>query len=66
VANASGEAWYRGELDFTGGEMVLVLKLIALAVCLQDFYKAADVGGRRPAAWQAAPTPALLGSAGAA
>jgi lysophospholipid acyltransferase len=45
VANASGEAWYRGELDFTGGEMVLVLKLISVAVCLQDFHdKKPEVG----------------------
>ncbi|MEW5306286.1 MAG: hypothetical protein WDW36_008759 [Sanguina aurantia] len=36
VSNASAGNWNKGQLDFTGGEMVLVLKLIALAMCHQD------------------------------
>jgi len=40
VVNASGEAWQAGQMDFTGCEMVLVLKLISLAVARQDHYVA--------------------------
>jgi lysophospholipid acyltransferase len=42
AANASGLSWNSGELDFTGGQMVLTLKLIALAMCVQDAQRAAD------------------------
>mmetsp|Transcript_35537 Transcript_35537/g.78847 ORF Transcript_35537/g.78847 Transcript_35537/m.78847 type:complete len:511 (-) Transcript_35537:481-2013(-) len=38
VVNASGASWNEGQIDFTGCDMVLVLKLIALAVCYQDSY----------------------------
>lgn len=38
VANASGLSWSEGNLDFTGGEMVLTLKLIAIAVSYQDSF----------------------------
>ncbi len=40
VVNASGENWHLGLLDFTGCEMVLVLKLIAFAVSRQDHWQA--------------------------
>ena len=36
MVNASGENWQLGLLDFTGCEMVLVLKLISVAVARQD------------------------------
>ncbi|KAF8073163.1 LPLAT1 [Scenedesmus sp. PABB004] len=36
VVNASGVNWNAGNLDFTGGQMVLTLKLISMAVCFQD------------------------------
>eukprot|EP00879_Flechtneria_rotunda_P012872 GHRR01013442.1.p1 GENE.GHRR01013442.1~~GHRR01013442.1.p1 ORF type:complete len:475 (+),score=119.27 GHRR01013442.1:190-1614(+) len=36
VANASGVSWNAGDLDFTGGQMVLTLKLISMAMCFQD------------------------------
>lgn len=36
VANASGVNWNAGDLDFTGGQMVLTLKLISMAMCFQD------------------------------
>lgn len=36
VANASGISWNAGNLDFTGGQMVLTLKLISMAMCFQD------------------------------
>eukprot|EP00775_Hariotina_reticulata_P003753 gene3753-4011_t len=36
VANASGISWNEGVLDFTGGQMVLTLKLISMAMCFQD------------------------------
>uniref|UniRef100_A0A7R9V9L7 Uncharacterized protein n=1 Tax=Chlamydomonas euryale TaxID=1486919 RepID=A0A7R9V9L7_9CHLO len=44
VVNASGENWQAGLLDFTGCEMVLVLKLISLAVARQDGWKLATRG----------------------
>ncbi len=36
VNQASGLAWKDGNLDFTGAQMVLTLKLIAVAMCYQD------------------------------
>ncbi|GFR42985.1 hypothetical protein Agub_g3984 [Astrephomene gubernaculifera] len=39
VINASGESWKTGNLDFTGGAMVAVLKLIAMCVCRQDSFR---------------------------
>ncbi|KDD76279.1 membrane-bound O-acyltransferase [Helicosporidium sp. ATCC 50920] len=36
VLQASGLSWEKGELDFTGAQMVLTLRLIAAAVCYQD------------------------------
>lgn len=36
VHQASGLAWKDGNLDFTGAQMVLTLKLISVAVCYQD------------------------------
>ena len=36
VLNASGLSWNAGDMDFTGGQMVLTLKLISMAVCFQD------------------------------
>lgn len=36
VANASGVNWNAGDLDFTGAQMVLTLKLISMAMCFQD------------------------------
>jgi hypothetical protein len=34
--NASGVSWNKGVLDPTGAQMVLTLKLISTAMCLQD------------------------------
>lgn len=36
IAQASGMAWKEGQLDFTGAQMVLTLKLVAIAICYQD------------------------------
>lgn len=36
VLQASGAAWKEGHLDFTGAQMVLTLRLIAVAVSYQD------------------------------
>ncbi|GMH32498.1 hypothetical protein BSKO_00332 [Bryopsis sp. KO-2023] len=36
VANASGASWQEGQMDFTGAQMLLVLKLISVAHCCQD------------------------------
>lgn len=36
VTQASGLAWKAGQLDFTGAQMVLTLKLIAIGMCVQD------------------------------
>lgn len=36
VVSASGAAWKEGHLDFTGAQMVLTLRLIAVAVSYQD------------------------------
>lgn len=36
VAQASGIAWKSGVMDFTGCQMVVTLKIVAAAVCLQD------------------------------
>lgn len=45
AANASGLSWNAGDMDFTGGQMVLTLKLISMAVCFQDAHsKANEVG----------------------
>lgn len=44
MINASGEAWSAGQMDFTGGSMVLVLKLISLATSYQDAKRRAKVG----------------------
>ncbi|GBF90895.1 lysophospholipid acyltransferase-like [Raphidocelis subcapitata] len=37
--NASGISWNKGVLDPTGAQMVLTLKLISTAMCLQDFHE---------------------------
>lgn len=39
VCNASGEAWKAGQLDFTGGAMVVALKLLSLCQCRQDSFR---------------------------
>ncbi|KXZ56055.1 hypothetical protein GPECTOR_2g937 [Gonium pectorale] len=39
VMNASGDAWKTGEMDFTGGAMVAVLKLIAMCASRQDSFR---------------------------
>ena len=39
VASASGEAWKQGQMDFTGAQMILTLKLISTAVSFQDGMK---------------------------
>ena len=36
IAQSSGTAWKEGNLDFTGAQMVLTLKLVAIAICYQD------------------------------
>lgn len=36
VANASGLFWEAGDMDFTGPQMVLTLKLVSMAVSYQD------------------------------
>lgn len=36
IAQASGMSWKEGQLDFTGAQMVLTLKLVAIAICYQD------------------------------
>lgn len=36
VYQASGMAWKEGQLDFTGAQMMLTLKLISVAICYQD------------------------------
>lgn len=43
VLQASGLSWKEGQLDFTGAQMVLTLKLIAIGVCYQDSRIAKDV-----------------------
>lgn len=57
AANASGASWSAGALDFTGGQMVLTLKLIALAMCVQDACRA-DEGAAGGAGGGAAAAPA--------
>lgn len=44
VVNASGSNWQMGLLDFTGCEMVLVLKLITVAVARQDYWQSKKKG----------------------
>ncbi|GIL46654.1 hypothetical protein Vafri_3591 [Volvox africanus] len=39
VVNASGESWKTGNMDFTGGAMVAVLKLVSICVCRQDSFR---------------------------
>lgn len=47
MVNASGLSWNAGDMDFTGGQMVLTLKLISMAVCFQDTHsKSTEVRGR--------------------
>lgn len=36
VLQASGMSWKEGQLDFTGAQMILTLKLISIAMCYQD------------------------------
>jgi len=36
INQASGMAWKEGNMDFTGAQMVLTLKLISIAMCYQD------------------------------
>ena len=36
IHQASGMSWKEGNLDFTGAQMVLTLKLVAVAMCRQD------------------------------
>ena len=43
VAGASGTAWKSGNMDFTGAQMVVTLKIISAAVCYQDGLKQAQV-----------------------
>jgi hypothetical protein len=55
--NASGVSWNKGVLDPTGAQMVLTLKLISTAMCLQDFYeKKPQVGPAGPCAMERALT----------
>ncbi|KAL6777134.1 LPT1 [Auxenochlorella protothecoides x Auxenochlorella symbiontica] len=42
VFQASGLSWKEGQLDFTGAQMVLTLKLVAIGVCYQDGRTHAD------------------------
>lgn len=44
--NASGVSWNKGVLDPTGAQMVLTLKLISTAMCLQDFHEKTPQVGR--------------------
>ncbi|GLC46847.1 hypothetical protein PLESTB_001540800 [Pleodorina starrii] len=39
VVNASGESWKTGNMDFTGGAMVAVLKLVSICVCRSDSFR---------------------------
>lgn len=36
VMQASGTSWKEGALDFTGAQMVITLRIIAVAVCYRD------------------------------
>eukprot|EP01025_Chloroclados_australasicus_P031139 TRINITY_DN3141_c0_g1_i2.p1 TRINITY_DN3141_c0_g1~~TRINITY_DN3141_c0_g1_i2.p1 ORF type:complete len:490 (+),score=42.82 TRINITY_DN3141_c0_g1_i2:298-1767(+) len=36
MINASGHAWQQGDIDFTGGQMVVTLKIIAIAISRAD------------------------------
>lgn len=36
IHQASGMAWKDGQLDFTGAQMILTLKLVSVAMCYQD------------------------------
>jgi hypothetical protein len=67
AANASGLSWSSGELDFTGGQMVLTLKLIGLAMCVQDAQRQADaVAADAGAGAEASAPPSKRGAAPAA
>lgn len=46
VVNASGLSWNAGDMDFTGGQMVLTLKLISMAVCFQDAHSKGKEDGK--------------------
>ena len=43
VFSASGEAWKQGNMDFTGAQMILTLKLISTAVSYQDGLRSSTV-----------------------
>ncbi|EFJ48091.1 hypothetical protein VOLCADRAFT_120919 [Volvox carteri f. nagariensis] len=61
VVNASGESWKTGNMDFTGGAMVAVLKLVSICVCRQDsFRKNKEDLSAYQAAHQLVSTPTLL------
>ncbi len=44
VMKASGTSWKEGALDFTGAQMVITLRIIAVAVCCQDGSSSDKVG----------------------
>ncbi|KAG2426844.1 hypothetical protein HYH02_014697 [Chlamydomonas schloesseri] len=61
VVNASGESWKTGNMDFTGGAMVAVLKLISICVCRADsFRKNKEDLSPYQSAHQLTRTPSLL------
>lgn len=43
IGQASGLSWKEGNLDFTGAQMVLTLKLVAVAMCYQDGKRGGEV-----------------------
>ena len=43
MSSASGEAWKQGNMDFTGAQMILTLKLISTAVSYQDGLRSSPV-----------------------
>ena len=45
MLHASGLQWKAGNVDFTGAQMVLTLKLIAAAVSFQDGLKGQEASG---------------------
>ena len=54
MLGSSGAAWKAGQLDFTGAQMVLTLKLIAAAMSLQDGARRAAGGAPPPRPYPAA------------
>lgn len=43
IGQASGLSWKEGNLDFTGAQMVLTLKLVAIAMCYQDGKRSREI-----------------------